>query len=452
MATIFSIYTRAALTDFFETLKPCGRTTLVARLKRILKIGALCLGALLAICLIGNAVAIWSTGSRLEARLAEIRQAGDPVTLPDLNRPAPPPDRNAATFLGRGREALVSLARQLNQVDDRFKDTKDRPGEEEQKALRNSFDGYPQVFPLLEQAAACPEYTPQLDYMVNPTAFTNQMINEAQDLRDATNIVMARSRLLRAQGKRDAALNACLMSLRLTRLSAPGPTVICYLAVCACRAIAIAEINLLLRTGPVSAHLQSELERELTISGDQIAYQQVLKGERAFGVSAFAAMGLGMWPIRPFFTNDMCFYLDQMKEQIDLATRPYAEAFAAEVEIKRQLMSGGARTLHPMSALVLPALMKTRDAHERILAQLRCLRVLNAIQMHGARSGQEIGLAELGLPADATLDPYDGSPIKLKRVDGDWLIYCVGPNLKDDGGKLEKHEDIGIGPKRLMKD
>jgi hypothetical protein len=29
---------------------------------------------------------------------------------------------------------------------------------------------------------------------------------------------------------------------------------------------------------------------------------------------------------------------------------------------------------------------------------------------------------------------------------GQWLIYCVGPDLKDDGGKLDRNEDIGWGP------
>ena len=42
--------------------------------------------------------------------------------------------------------------------------------------------------------------------------------------------------------------------------------------------------------------------------------------------------------------------------------------------------------------------------------------------------------------------PFDGSPIKLKRVKGEWLIYSVGPNLKDDGGQVEGIMDVGIGP------
>lgn len=55
-------------------------------------------------------------------------------------------------------------------------------------------------------------------------------------------------------------------------------------------------------------------------------------------------------------------------------------------------------------------------------------------------------LAELGLPAAAVTDPYTDQPLIVKRVDGQWVVCGLGPNLKDDGGLLERFEDIGYGP------
>jgi len=34
----------------------------------------------------------------------------------------------------------------------------------------------------------------------------------------------------------------------------------------------------------------------------------------------------------------------------------------------------------------------------------------------------------------------------LKKLSDGWLIYAVGKNLKDDGGKLADLEDVGLGP------
>jgi DNA-directed RNA polymerase specialized sigma24 family protein len=33
----------------------------------------------------------------------------------------------------------------------------------------------------------------------------------------------------------------------------------------------------------------------------------------------------------------------------------------------------------------------------------------------------------------------------VKRTDGQWLIYGLGTNLKDDGGQLKNLEDVGLG-------
>ena len=76
------------------------------RLKKILKWTGIVLGALVAIVLIANAVFVWTTDARLERQLAEIREAGDPLTLADLARKPIPPEKNAATYL-RQAEADV---------------------------------------------------------------------------------------------------------------------------------------------------------------------------------------------------------------------------------------------------------------------------------------------------------------------------------------------------------
>ena len=74
----------------------CGEGRLGLGPRTVVWIGALVLGSLLALLLIINAVAIRISGSRLEERLAAMRNAGEPVTLADLARPMPSPDENEA--------------------------------------------------------------------------------------------------------------------------------------------------------------------------------------------------------------------------------------------------------------------------------------------------------------------------------------------------------------------
>jgi hypothetical protein len=59
------------------------------------------------------------------------------------------------------------------------------------------------------------------------------------------------------------------------------------------------------------------------------------------------------------------------------------------------------------------------------------------------------GLAELGLPQAATIDPYSGQPLKLKRTDEGWLVYSVMDNGVDDRGDFIGRMDYGVGPPKL---
>ena len=60
------------------------------------------------------------------------------------------------------------------------------------------------------------------------------------------------------------------------------------------------------------------------------------------------------------------------------------------------------------------------------------------------------GLEDLSLPKAATIDPFSGEPLKLKRTDDGWIIYSVGDNGVDDGGDLAYGKDIGLAPQRYI--
>ena len=71
-------------------------------------------------------------------------------------------------------------------------------------------------------------------------------------------------------------------------------------------------------------------------------------------------------------------------------------------------------------------------------SMIRSLRVLNALQTHVPAGSNEVPkLTELGLPAETITDPFTGEPLHVKKTPQGWLVYSVGPNFQDDGGKLD---------------
>jgi hypothetical protein len=55
-------------------------------------------------------------------------------------------------------------------------------------------------------------------------------------------------------------------------------------------------------------------------------------------------------------------------------------------------------------------------------------------------------LTDLGLPGEATIDPFNGQPLHVKKLPEGWLVYSVGSNLINDGGRLDGKTDLGAGP------
>jgi hypothetical protein len=98
--------------------------------------------------------------------------------------------------------------------------------------------------------------------------------------------------------------------------------------------------------------------------------------------------------------------------------------------------------------MLLRSLGATFSSVARVRADIRALRVLNAMQTHVLAGSNEIPkLSELGLPANTTTDPFNGQPLHVKKTAQGWLIYSVGRNLRDDGGKLDDPDgDVGVGP------
>src|SRR5262249_31290646 len=147
------------------------------------------------------------------------------------------------------------------------------------------------------------------------------------------------------------------------------PLLINYLIVLACRAQAIQSANAILRAGAVADALRAELDKELTRSEDVRGFQQALKGERAYAISAIEEMRRGCstcsvggtgacsdssfnlsWFNRAFFNTQQCRIVDGLEEQIALATQPYEAVKASEAKLRLEGPS--------LFATQLPAVLK----------------------------------------------------------------------------------------------
>lgn len=479
-------------------------------MKKILKRIGIILGILAAILFAVNAYFVYTTDIRLEHQLAAIRAAGEPLSLIDLARIPIPPEKNADTYLRQaepGVEAICDLLYPdtkdpivkkladsvqsavlksrgnveipLTNADlEAIASHEDKEWEESyggwnsnsnrlrspmpqklQKTLHAIFASHAEVIPLLEKAAACPDYDARLDYTLPPNKFMEIELDQEKirtsrslhavvsKMRSAVHVLSCRSLLYATDGNRDEAIRSALMIFRLARYCSHNPTSYAYLVSATISGIAADCADTALQAGPISNEVHRALEAELALQDCMDAYTWMLKSERAVFMTNFstAIPGRNIWFIgRPFWNRQESECLDAY-DTLLMLTKHSTPLCEAEKMMKRKHL--GAASF--IARELLNEFQIQYQVALRTPATIRSLRILNALQTHVSAGSNEVPrLTELGLPSEATTDPYTGSMMRVKRVPQGWLVYSLGPNFKDDGGKVEDpmYGDIGVGP------
>lgn len=402
-----------------------GKKTLVRRI-------VLFLGMALAIAAAFVTFKTWRARVRFERELAALRDAGEPLVIDDLRKTL----EGAAS--GQGEltvyEALRSVREELRRVDDELAKTKfgqetdgiyqDRlltaTGAEE---LRKILDLAPNASAALRAAGDAARLGAPIDDAsldVNSTGHLEPL----QEYRSATRFLLHRCDLLLFDDEREKACETALVMLRLSRRCDDHPSLVGYLTGIAVRGMGCYSLNQVLRTGDLPRESRDRIDAELAACERELDFDQALRSERVVGLRAFRELpgfSRPAWWIR----EDAVSYLAMMRGEIAAANSPYHEYARAQPS----------EPLGTLTKLLVPAIDACRIATNRTLANVRCLRALNQLQAIDASSGDEADiLSRLGLDASSLTDPFDGQPLRVKRVAGRWVVYSVGENLRDDQG------------------
>jgi hypothetical protein len=417
------------------------------------------IAALLALALVANTLMALRVHTQQTSRLAAIRAAGLPASIAEL-KPAPVPDAlNAAAVIESATPAINAFgASHVNFLDRTplgkaygLINDEQLPTVEQAAAMRAILDQHAAVDAAITQAAACPVWASRADFTLDHQQFLATGINGIATVRGAARYAAWEIAVRAREGNTDDAVRRGVDLLKLARLHESNPTLVSYLVTIAVRGVAVHALNQALRSGPVSAEVRAALDAELARADDPQSFAKMLATERAVALEAMDAMTgqvppfvvawLG-WPAKKQFMGAY----DLLDAMIVGSQQPWSQ-------FRRAVIHGGLANGTQngvLDDLLLPALKSAVEARDRDLTQIRVLRILNAIQAFAAVHGREAsGLADLGLPVEAMVDPCSGQPLLLKSTDDGWIVYGVSRNERDDGGAMNnKQLDVGIGPMR----
>jgi hypothetical protein len=133
---------------------------------------------------------------------------------------------------------------------------------------------------------------------------------------------------------------------------------------------------------------------------------------------------------------DEIIYLDIMDGYIKTAQLPVHQRLKAAKAIDARLESTS--QIHILLHAIMPALARVNTIDLRNIAQLRTARIALAIERYRLAAGSlPDTLADL-VPAylDAVpTDPFDGNELRYKRLEPGFVVYSIGEDLSDEGGK-----------------
>jgi hypothetical protein len=432
--------------------------------KILIRIGVVLL-AVVAAGLLVRAVLNYTEGRALTRTLAELKAQGIPLTAKDLAPPCPDEDNGARLWKAyvnittiptqmalssrphppRAAEVRGLIARAWRGY------TSGKPlAPADRAALKDEILKNAKAFELIAEMGDKPCFLSR-----DPAQSLAESRFEAVQMIQTTELLFFSALFSAEEGDVHGAVDTLLTGLKFTPLAAGEGTLIACLVsvaetrvlaqflgeICGGRAVEDEDLVRLMRAldpGPWGERLAAAFR------GERVMFVEV--GEDLLG-SGLGDLGsiyegsswwqkFGLWVLRPLLKVDMRRSLPSFEFLEAQAKIPYYQSRDALKGRDQQLE--GLPWYAYLSKFMLPnsegAFMKKAMIEAVTLASRTGL----ACRLYKRRSGRYPGsLDELvpGLLAEVPIDPFTGKPLVYRREGEGFVVYSLGSNQKDDGGR-----------------
>ena len=416
-------------------------------------------------CLIGLVLTMRALEPSTDPRLTAIRAAGQPMTLAELNAwyPEVPETDNAAVLYAQAFTLSVFGSQvELPETIAEIPTAGFAPLTEESRAkLRSFFEEHSEAMDLLYAATNRAGCRFALDF----TQGQFMLLPHLSQLKKACLMLAGAALLHASEGNTRQAANDFAAAARVANSVAGEPLLISQLVRPGCWSVILKGLESTLSLFQFSEEDLELIQSSLAQAEIPDGIARGLAGERTMGLAIFidpriqnsfftggtgaappgsqrslsslgSRFGISVLKVSGLFRQDRDFFLDTTSNMIAVAQMPFPD----------RLKAGQVSTVPPsrlllFSRMLLPALSRavTRDADfcARVRTAQTALAVERYRQTHDDRLPERLeALMPQYLP-QVPADPYNGQPMRLKRLARGFLIYSVGVNGVDDGGTVE---------------
>jgi len=252
------------------------------------------------------------------------------------------------------------------------------------------------------------------------------------------------------KGRADTAIRMTEANVSLARSLQDEPILISRLVASASLALAVQPIEQLLSHGPLTDDQLAELQQAFRDANGLVSYRSAFVGERTMMIAAFQAtreqskamnadsetntFDIDAYKKTDTYNADFNFTLDAANSLIAYADKE----FPAALEFKAEKPD----SKYVISQMVVPPMQNILVRPAETSARLRLVQTALAIERYRLAHADALpaGLSDLTprlLPGNDGLDPFDGKPLRYKKLSNGYLLYSIGRDRKDDGGKRQ---------------
>lgn len=268
--------------------------------------------------------------------------------------------------------------------------------------------------------------------------------------------------LLRSDNRDETAASSVIASLALARSLKDEPLLISQLVRIACQSVAVSSLEGVLSRTQVSSNQLVNLSQALADAEDLSLMTRGYVGDRCIQNDAFEQLASGkITPADAFGFLDQtplwagpAFLLYRASGLLEIDHITLVTVVNEVVEASKLAPPDELKTMKSLensirglpfntviSHMVLPGLPSISLKCARSAATLRTARLAIAVERFRLARGELSGsLAEL-LPAYLNAvpqDPFDGQPLRYKKLEKGYLVYSIGEDGNDDGGDEKK--------------
>ena len=392
--------------------------------------------------------------SQLQGRIDAIRAAGYPVTCTELDKWYSIPENveNAAYTItdafSHFKQWDKDRSKPLPVIGKAKLPPRTEPLPEEMKTLIAQYVADNNEALKLLHAAASIEHS---RYPIDLSAGFETNVPNLSELRGAVFLLKLEAILHTENGEGNLAVRSAKSCFGTARSLTKEPIMVSQLVRSACQSLAVTTIEYCINRIEFADEQLVELidcvQNAECISDMSCAFV----GERCMGISFFKAPGsvnpdlINGIPFRPILElykaigladADEIIYLDLMDGYIKSAQLPLEKRLDAVKSVEARLQSTS--KAHILLHVMMPALSRITTIDIRNIAQLRTARAGLAIERYRLAAG--------GLPDTLTnlvptylnavpTDPFDGKNLRYKKLETGFMVYSIGEDQIDDGGK-----------------